>query len=179
MKSLLVTLVLASAIVSPSQDPAQPQMPPPPKELRLLWFTLGEWRGELMMFEPGAKAGTPAKSAIQTGPTLGGMWLESKFESEMGGLPMQGLQMTCYDAPKKRFVAYWFDSMGPGGLELSGKLEGQVLILTSKPTEIPGMPGKHAFRTTTALKGHDKLLHRVEMNSGKGWTKMLEGVLSR
>jgi hypothetical protein len=87
--------------------------------------------------------------------------------------------MTSYDPAKKEYVAWWFDSMAPGVLEMRGQLTGQVLVLKSQPIEIPGMPGKHAFRATYGLKGSGKYLFRLEMNSGEGFYKMMEGMMVR
>jgi hypothetical protein len=131
------------------------------------------------MFEPGSSQGAPMKGTVTTTDSLNGMWLESRHEGDMGGMPMKGIQMTSYDPVKKQYMAYWFDSMGPGALEMWGSLKGQTLILVSKPIAIPGMPGKHAFRATNSLKGAGKLFMRIEMNSGKGWGTMIEGMMTR
>lgn len=50
------------------------------------------------------------------------------------------------------------------------------MTLVSKPGPIPGMPGKHSFRATYGLKESGKYLFRLEMNSGKGFQKMMEGL---
>lgn len=180
MNSILAALAFVSAFSAPSLgDRQDPMLLPPPKELKALSFMKGEWDADLNMFEPGKKAPTPFKGTVTTADALNGMWIETRHDSDMGGMPMKGLQMTSYDAGKKQYMAYWFDSMGPGGLELWGNLKGQTLILVSKPVEIPGMPGKHAFRATTSLKGAGKLHFRLEMNSGKGWGKMIEGTMTK
>ncbi len=178
MRALLAVFVFAAVTIAPGQDPEAGPMMPPPKELKALYFMKGEWDADLKMFEPG-KPPLPFKGTVKTGDALRGMWIETRHDSDMGGMPMQGLQMTSYDPGKKKYMAYWFDSVGPGGLELWGSLKGQTLVLTSDRVEIPGMPGKHAFRATTSLKGAGKLLFRLEMNSGKGWHPMIEGTMTK
>jgi len=153
-------------------------MPKPPAELKKVGWLKGNWDADLKMFEGGKQVGT-AKGPVNTTDSLGGMYLETRFESNMGGMAMKGLQMTSYDAAKKQYMAYWFDNMGPGGLELWGSLKGHTLVLVSKPVAIPGMPGKHAFRSTNAMKSANTMMFRLEMNSGKGWGKMLEGTMTR
>ena len=180
MKSIFAAILLATAIVASGRvsQEAMP-MPQPPKELKALSFLKGEWDVDLKMYEPGKKTPTPTKGSVTAADSLDGMYIESRFEADMGGMPFKGLQMTTYDPIKKKFQAYWFDSMGPGGLEFLGSLKGQTLVLTSKAVEMPGMPGKHALRSTNSLKGPGKMFMRVEMNSGKGWSTMIEGMMTK
>jgi hypothetical protein len=176
MNTILVTVLLATAVAGPAQDP---MMPAPPAELKALNWMLGDFNTDLKMYEPGQAEGMPMPGTVSAKMSLGDVYIESRFEADMGGMKTTGLQMTTYEPAKKEFVAWWFDSMAPGVLELRGKLTGQVLVLVSKPIEIPGMPGKHAFRATNGLKGPGKVLFRLEMNSGQGWYKMMEGMMTK
>jgi len=178
LKSLFVTFAILCVVSAHSTSLQGPPMPKPPAELRKIGWLKGSWDADLKMFEGGKQVGT-AKGPVNTTDSLGNMFLETRFESNMGGMAMKGLQMTSYDPAKKQYVAFWFDNMGPGGLELWGSLKGQTLVLTSKPVAVPGMPGKMAFRSTNAMKGANTMMFRLEMNSGKGWGKMLEGTLTR
>jgi hypothetical protein len=179
MKTLFVSLAVAMAFSTTIAGSKQgPPMPTPPKELKLINWLKGDWDANLSMFENGKNIGT-SKGPVSAADSLGGMYLESKFEVDMGGMKMTGLQLTTYDSNRKEFVAYWFDSMAPGLLEMRGKLSGQTLVLTSKPTAFPGMPGKNAFRATNSLKSATTVLFRLEINSGKGWSKMMEGMMTR
>ncbi len=175
MTTLIASLVLAVAI-APAQDP---MMPAPPAELKALNWMLGDFTTDLKMYEPGATEGTPVPGSTTAKMSLGDVYIESRFEADMGGMKMTGLQMTSYDPATKEYVAWWFDSMAPGVLELRGKLKGQVLVLTSKAIPVPGYPGKHKFRATNGLKGAGKYLFRLEMDSGQGWYKMMEGMMTK
>lgn len=175
MTTLVASIVLAVA-VAPAQDP---MMPAPPAELKALNWMLGDFTSDLKMYEPGQTEGAPMPGSTSAKMSLGDVYIESRFEADMGGMKMTGLQMTTYEPAKKEFVAWWFDSMAPGVLELRGQLNGQVLTLVSKPIEIPGYPGKHAFRATCGLKGAGKYLFRLEMDSGEGWYKMMEGMMTK
>ena len=179
MRTIIAAVVLATAIAYAGQDPQQPMAATQPKELRALSCMMGTWDADLKMYEPGSMQATPLKGTVVTAATLNGMWIEARHEAVMGEMPMKALEMTCYDAAKKQYRTYWFDSTGPGGLEFLGTLKGQTLVLLSKPEEIPGMPGKSTFRSTTSMKGAGKLLFRLEINSGKGWSKMIEGTMTR
>ena len=176
MKPLLFVIALAAMIAPAQQDP---MMGAPPKELKSLSFMVGTFDCDFQMWEPGSTQSSPMKGTITTAESLNGMWIESRHESEMMGMPMKGLQMTSYDAAKKQYMAYWFDSMAPGALEMWGTLKGQTLTLVSKPVEVPGMPGKMSFRATTSMKGVGKVLFRLETNMGQGWSKMMEGMMTR
>lgn len=173
MHTILTTVLLATALASPTQDP---MMAPPPKELKALAWMLGDFTSNLTMYEPGKAEGSPSPGTISSKMSLGDMYIESRFTADMGGMKMTGLQLLSFDAAKGEYMAYWFDSVGPGVLELRGKLKGQVLVLVSKPIAVPGMPGKHAFRATAGLKGRGEYLFRLEMNSGQGFYTMMEGM---
>ena len=171
-RSVLALLTVAIAIPGISQGPM-----PAPKELKLLGFMKGNWNVSLKMYQDGKDVGT-AKGTMTVQESLDGMCLEAKHDTDMGGMKMKGLQLTSYDPAKKQFVAYWFDNMGPGALEMRGALKGQTLTLESKPQVIPQM-GKMAFRATTSLKSANVVSFRLETNQGKGWQKMLEGPMTR
>lgn len=175
MTTLLVSLVVATSVAVP-QDP---MMPAPPAELKALNWMLGDFTSDFKMYEPGQTEGMPMPGSISAKMSLGDVYIESRFEADMGGMKTTGLQMTSYDPAKKEYVAWWFDSMAPGVLELRGQLKGQVLTLVSKPIEVPGVPGKHRFRSTDGLKGPGKILFRLEMDSGQGWFKMMEGTMTK
>jgi hypothetical protein len=174
--TLLVTALVLATSFAPAQDP---MMPAPPAELKAISWMLGDYTTDLKMYEPGQTEGVPVPGTTTAKMSLGDVYIESRFEADMGGMKMTGLQMTSYDPAKKQYVAWWFDSMAPGVLEMRGSLTGQVLVLKSEPIEIPGMPGKHAFRATYGLKGAGKYLFRLEMNSGQGFYKMMEGMMTK
>jgi len=180
MKGLMTTFALAAIVSMTAMGFTRqgPPMPQPPKELKQIAWMKGEWQADFNMFEGGKKVGV-AKGPVSCADALGNMYFESRFETDMGGMKMKGLQLTTYDANTKEFAGYWFDSMAPGLLELRGKLKGQTLVMTSKPTAFPGMPGKMSFRSTNAMKSPTSMLFRLEMNQGKGWSKMLEGTMTR
>lgn len=178
MKTILATIALFGAVVALGGSAQGPMPQPPAKELKAIGWMKGEWDADLKMFEGGKSHGS-AKGPASTTESLGGMYLQTKFESDMGGMKMQGLQLTSYDSSKKEYVAYWFDSMGVGVLEMRGKLKGQTLVMSSKMTAFPGMPGKMAFRSTNSMKSANSMVFRLEMNTGKGFAKMLEGTFTR
>lgn len=181
MQSIVAMIAVWSVAHAPFQDP-QPGMaaPPPPKELGALGWLMGEWDADFKMYSPGGTAAVPVNGTVTYGSTLRGMYLESKYDADMGGVPSEGLQLTSYDAAKKQYFAYWFDSMAPGGLEFWGTLKGQTLTLVSKPFSMPGAGAPMVFRSTNSLKAAGKVLFRLEMKSGKGpFAVMMEGFMVR
>ena len=175
---IALALLAALAVSAPVSGLQGPMPKPPTAELKRIGWLKGNWEANLKMFEGGRNVGA-AKGPVGTNEALGGMYLETNFQSDMGGMNMQGLQLTSYDTSKKQYVAYWFDSMGVGVLEMRGTLKNGVLVMSSKPTSFPGMPGKMAFRSTNAMRGANTMLFRLEMNQGTGWGKMLEGTFTR
>jgi hypothetical protein len=181
LKTFIAALALLGAamgVAAYGTRQGQAPNPVPPKELKLLGWMKGTWDADLKMYEGGKMIGE-AKGPVATVDALGGMYLQTDFETDMGGMIMKGLQLTSYDSNSKEYMAFWFDSMAPGLLEMRGKLKGQTLIMTSKMTSFPGMPGKMAFRSTSSMKSATKMVFRLEMNTGKGWGKMLEGTFTR
>ncbi len=179
MKTLLTSFAALAILTAPGFTRQAPPAPVPPKELKAIAFTKGDWTGDLKMYEPGSTKTSPMKAKIDSADAMNGMYIESRFDADMGGIPMKGLQLTTYDPAKKQYVAYWFDSMAPGVLELRGTLKGGVLVLVSKAVPMPGMPGRHAFRATNTPRGANQMLYRLEMNSGKGWSKLFDGMMIR
>jgi hypothetical protein len=173
MRFALAVLALISATTSIGQEGFTAA---PPKELKALDWLKGTWKAEYEMTMPGSNTPTMMKGTVVIADALDGMYLETKGDSESG---MKGYQLTSYDAAKKQYFGYWFDNGAPGALELWGTLKGQTLVMTSKPFSMPGMHDKVLFRSTHSLKGPGKVLYRIEMNSGKGWGKMMEGFMTK
>src|SRR5262245_54225969 len=114
---------------------AQYQTPKPGPEHELLKKMEGTWDTTMKM--PGGKSKGTATYKMD----LGGLWLTSKFEGDMGGEKFSGRGFDTYDADKKKFVGVWFDSMSTKPMVLQGTYDKAKKTMTMVG-DAPGMDGK-------------------------------------
>ncbi len=92
-----------------------------------------------------------------------GMWIASDFECDLGGVPYQGHGMDGYDQLKKKYIGHWFDSMTSAPMAFEGNFDAdhKVLTMTGTSSGPDGKPQK--FRTTTEMKGADRMTFKMFM----------------
>lgn len=80
---------------------------------------------------------------------LGGLWLVSEFQGEIGGAKFAGRGLDSYDPVRKKYISLWADSNAPVPVILEGTFdkEGKVQTMTG---EGPGPDGKpQKFQSVT------------------------------
>jgi hypothetical protein len=98
---------------------------------------------------------------------LGGMWLASTFEGDLGGMKFSGKGLDSYDASKKKYVAVWVDSWSASPMVLEGTYD-QVKKVQTMSGEGPGMDGKPAkYKAITEWKDEDTVNFTMYMGDGK------------
>jgi hypothetical protein len=176
MKNLLA-LVLCFATIGGVN--AQMGSVPTPSEFKKVAFFAGPWHGSVVMQGMGMPT-TKANGTMNGKVILDGKYIQSMSITKMGKAgTMQGAHLISYDPFKKQFVAYWFDSSSPGVMEMTGNFQGSKLVMTSKPTEIPGMPEPATMRVTWSRPSTAKLEMLLEMKQGDKWVKLIESKYSR
>ena len=98
--------------------------------------------------------GTPPQESTGTAEnkmTLGGRFLEQKFEGNMMGQPFTGMGYTGYDLYKKEYIGNWMDSMGTGIMKSTGKADpsGKTMTFTGTmddPMQQKSMPFKEVIK---------------------------------
>lgn len=88
---------------------AQPMPPQPGPEHEILKKDVGVWDATLEMNAPGM--GPMTMQGVETNTLMGGLWLVSKYESDMMGQPFEGRGITGWDPEKKAYVGVWADTM--------------------------------------------------------------------
>ena len=173
MKTILEILILVSAAVSRAQDMAAPIA----KELDQIKFMTGKWKAEMtMMMGPQEEKGS---STVEGRLSLGGRYVEADHTYASPSLgKMVGKQMMGYNAEKKSFYAYWFDSMGDGALEMWGNWSGNKLVMTGKPFEMPGMPPM-VMRATYTKHSDTKYDFLLEHQQGDKWAPLMKGTYTK
>ncbi len=143
--------------ISSAQEPQKPG--PEHAHLKSMvgtWDTVMEMGGE-------KSKGTAVYKSI-----CSGMWIASDFESEVGGVPYQGRGMDGYDQLKKKYIGYWFDSMTSSAMAFEGDFDADHKVLTMTGIS-PGPDGKpQKFRSTTEMKGQDKMSFKMFMVAASG-----------
>jgi hypothetical protein len=172
MKRLIPFLLLAVCALSFAQDQGGMMDMRPPKELKAAEFLLGRWSGRETFYENGK--GTSGRATITCTKEMNGRFLHGMHTSSMGGDSMKGLHLLSYDPQIKKYRAYWFDSASSEAMELTGTLTGNKLIMVSKPTDVPGMPGV-VFRSTWTRKSPRALGMVLDMQMGGKWVKVIDG----
>lgn len=100
---------------------------------------------------------------------LGGRYLEQRFEGTAMGQPFSGIGYTGYDNLKKKYEAYWIDSMGTGMLVMTGTPEkgGKKTVYTGSMLD-PTNGRKVAIRSVDTEVDADNLLFEMWMSGPDG-----------
>ena len=121
----------------------------------------GNWNAVMKM------AGMETKCTASYKMTLGGLWLESNFEGDLGGTKFSGKGMDSYDATKKKYVTIWLDSMNTAPMMLEGTYDKDKKTMTMEGTG-PGPDGpKSKFKSVTVIKDADTIDFTMYMGDAK------------
>jgi len=128
-----IAAVTMAAVLASTAGAQQPAKPGPEHEL--LKKHVGTW--DLTM----KFGGMESKGTVTYKMELGGLWLVSSLECDLGGMKFQGRGMDSYDAGKKKYVGVWFDSMSTHPMLMEGTFDKETKKMTMIG-EGPGMDGK-------------------------------------
>jgi hypothetical protein len=107
------------------------------------------------------------KGTITYKMVLGGLWLSGSMESDLGGQKFYGKSMDTYDAGKKKYVGYWFDSMGTTPLMMEGSYDKDRKTLTMAGKG-PGKDGQPTtWRSVSQITDADTVLMSMYVGDGK------------
>jgi hypothetical protein len=128
-----LAVALAALVVVPNAWAQAPVKPGPEhahlKKLEGVWDTT-------MKMGPMESKGTATYKM-----DLGGLWLLSQFEGDMGGQKFSGRGADTYDPAKKKYVGVWIDSTSTGVMTMEGTRDAKTNTLTMIG-EGPDMAGK-------------------------------------
>ncbi len=172
MKQIVTVVALLAAGLAFSQGMA----PVPREELKAIDFLMGKAKADLTFSFGGASMKGPGNWEGKL--TLGGRFIQSAHTYSMEGQTVEGLHLLTYDAAKKKYVGWWYDSSAPAAMRMEGDLKDGVLSLLSEPVELPGMPGKATMRATYVSKD-GKVAFLLETKQGDAWIKLIEGTYTR
>ena len=160
----------------------------PTKEHEELLKCVGEWEGTFKMAaQPGAAAKEPkdaketpteAKCTEKVIPICEGHYLWTNYAMDFMGGPYEGHALVGYDATKKRYVSYWFDSMTPTFMASSGTLDPKTRTLTMTGTSV-GHDGKPRATKEVDTWKDDNTRHMAMEMKGDNDTEGFEITLRR
>ncbi len=155
MKRLFAVLVFAVLSLSSVQSVVaqEPQTPGPEQaELKALE---GTWDAVMKMAD-----GSEVKGVAEYKMICEGMWLQSDFKSDFGGVKFHGRGLDSYDATTKKWNSIWVDSMSGSPMTLSGTKDGKKIVMTG---EGPGPAGPAKYRTISIQESADLMTFQMFM----------------
>jgi len=111
--------------------------------------------------------GTESKGKATYKMGVGGLWLLSTYEGDIGGMKFQGRGMDSYDPAKKKYVSVWVDSMSTSPMFMEGTLDKAKKTLTMSG-EGPGEDGKPTkYRSVSEMPDDNTINFSMYMGGGK------------
>jgi len=106
---------------------------------------------------------------------LGGRYLEQRFEGSMMGRPFSGIGFTGYDNAKKKYEAFWIDSVGTGMMIMTGTADasGKKTVYTGSMLD-PASGKTVDMKSVDTLVDDDTILFELWMSGPDG--KMAKGM---
>ena len=158
LKLILSTLTGIFLLVAPSIW-AQEEMSPeqkawmdymtPGEMHEMMAESVGDWKTVSKFWmdpqsEPMVNEGTAKVEMI-----LGGRYLKTTHHSTVMGMPMEGINLQCYDNASKQFSAVWLDNLGTGMSFSTGSYDEDKDAINFIGTMIDPMTGEEiSYRST-------------------------------
>ena len=168
------TTMFAQDEMSAEQKALMDYMTPGPMH-EMMAGSVGEWKSINTFWmdpagEPMVSEGTAKFEMI-----LGGRYLKSTHKGTAMGMPMEGINMQCYDNATKEFTATWIDNMGTGISVSKGIYDEAAKTINFTGTMVDPMSGKELdYRQTIQLLDDNHQVIEMFMNSnGKEYKSMM------
>lgn len=87
---------------------------------KMLAKSNGTWDVEMTNWMADGAPPTTSKGKATNTMVLGGRYQQSKFTSDFGGMPFEGIGTTAYDNTEKKYVSTWMDNMSTAVMYSSG-----------------------------------------------------------
>jgi hypothetical protein len=150
-----------AAAVAGSVGHAQPPTPKPGPEIAVLSKLVGTWDCTVDMMGQKSKG----KAVYKT--DLGGLWIASTFEGDMGGMAFSGRGYDSYDEGKKKYVSVWMDSMTTSPMVMEGSFDKATRTMTMVG-DMPGPDGKMAkHKIVTKMPDDNTMEFAMYVGDGK------------
>ena len=174
-------LLLVSVCICTTSVAQPPALPTPTPEHEWLQKFEGKWssvsKGNLGPDQPKIESkGTVTSQAV------GGFWIVNRFEFEVMGSSVAGVQTLGFDSAKGKFTGSWIDSGSDHAWTYEGSLNADKTKLTLN-TEGPNLldPTKMSkFRDAYEFKSADEVVatSAIQLEDG-AWMVFMKGTMTR
>jgi hypothetical protein len=135
----------------------------------------GKWDAEIVFWmNPGAAPTPPSKATMESRMVLNGLYQESIYRGNMGGMNFEGRGLMAYDNARKKFIDTWVDNMGSGVMYQEGTYDegSRSLTLTGKTTD-PVTGGEKQIRQVMKMTDDKhQVLEMYDSQDGKEYKSM-------
>ncbi len=171
---------LASLTSLVTSEPPVQQQPTALPEHQVLAEDVGTWDAEMTLWIPGLPDPVTSKGVEVNELLDGGMWVLSKFESELFGQKFVGRGQFGYDPISKKYVGTWIDTMSPHLSTMQGTYDAATKTLTMEVRSI-GPDGKPMISKSVAktISADKRTYETFEKREGDEWVKTMSVVYTR
>lgn len=180
-KRLSSLLFIGLFLCQPVLHAQEPEMPKPQKEHEWLQQFVGKWETESKASMGPDQPPVECKGSIEC-RMLGGFWVVSEYQGDMGGTPMTGLQTIGYDPAEKKYVGTWVDSVMNHMWRYEGFVEegGKKLVLEASGPNLMAGGKETKFRDAFEFKSADEMIVTSSMLGEDGkWITFMTGTARR
>jgi len=154
----LAVFALAGFAASTASAQQPPQAGPEHDVLKKL---AGTWDATMKF------GGMESKGTMIYKMDLGGLWLTSSFEGDLGGMKFSGKGLDTYDAAKKKYVGIWADSMSTSPMVMEGSYDKDKKEMTMTGTH-PGPDGKPTqWKSVSTMPDDNTMNFSMYLGDGK------------
>jgi hypothetical protein len=155
-------LIVCAAVCVMNGSLFAQELPKPGPEHEKLKEYVGSWDAEMDMNGQKSKCSATYKSICD------GMWLQSDFQGDLGGMKFQGHGLDGYNMITKKYVGTWVDSMSSSPMTFEGTYDEKTKTTTMAGESLgpDGQPQK--FKTTTVHKDKDHFTFKMFMVTSGG-----------
>ncbi len=179
--SLLIfqPLIYAQDNMSADEKAWMEYMTPGPMH-EMMGKSIGEWKTKnTFWMDPNSKP-TVSEGTALVEMILGGRYLKATHKGTAMGMPMEGINLQCYDNASREFTAVWIDNLGTGMSVSKGTYDDETKTLYFIGRMIDPMNGKEIkFRQTHQIINNNHQLFKMFMLQNGEEFKMLEVVYRR
>lgn len=123
---------------------------------------VGEWTGNIKMWEDPSKPPTESQGTSEIKSILGGRYFEGTNTGTFNGMEMNGKEISGYDNAKKKFFSTWIDNFGTGIMYVEGTYDDSTNTFTYNGSTVDPLSGKDVPVMET-IKIIDNDHHHMEM----------------
>lgn len=105
---------------------------------------------------PGSPAGEMT-GTVKMKSILDGRWLQEKVESEVEGMPFQGISMVGFDSVRGKYISTWVDSMSNGMMYSEGEAQPDGSIVLQGKVSCPIAKDEKPVKIVMRNEGRDKM----------------------